>query len=159
MSSLTEDPIVTELERLSALLTLPCSFMHADLYEANFGLDKLDKRSEFPVMLYITTGREKDVVLETNLIVREVPISLMLMDSFDKRTTDYKSREVDPKINRMRENALNLIYLINKSSDLTYKPQPVEDFEVSKIYAKFDRHLFGVAVDFTWSVNTNSSGC
>jgi hypothetical protein len=158
MSSLTEDPIVTELERLSALLTVPCSFMHADLYEANFGLDKLDKRSEFPVMLYITTGTERDTIMETNLTIREVPISLMMLNTLPKATTDYSSKEVDPDINLMRLNAMNLIHLVNKS-ELTFVGEPVTEFEVSKIYAKFDRHLFGVAVDFTWSVNTNSSGC
>lgn len=154
-----KDPVVTELERLAPLLNIPCSFMYADLYEANFGLDHLDKKAQFPVLLFITTGTEKDVILESNLIIREVPISLMMMNTLPKATTDYSSKEVDPEINLMRLNANNLIHLINSSSALTYVNQPVGEFEISKIYAKFDRHLFGVAIDFTWAVNTNSSGC
>ena len=154
----TKDPVVTELERLAPLLNIPCSFMYADLYEANFGLDHLDKKAQFPVLLFITTGTEKDTILETNLIIREVPISLMMLNTLPKATTDYSSKEVDPDINLMRLNAMNLIHLIN-NSELTYVNEPVTEFDISKIYAKFDRHLFGVAIEFTWSVNTNSSGC
>jgi hypothetical protein len=157
-----EDPAVTELARLAALLVRPCSFVYANLYEANFGLDALDEsKQQFPVLLYITTGKEKNNTLDTGLIVRTVPVSLMLLDVLDskhKHTADYSSREVDPKIHVMRQLSYNLLHLINESP-LTHVPTPVEDFEVNKVYAKFDRHLFGVAVDFEWEINTNTKGC
>ena len=58
-----KDPVVTELERLAPLLNILCSFMYADLYEANFGLDHLDKKAQFPVLVFIITGTGKNNIL------------------------------------------------------------------------------------------------
>lgn len=153
------DPVVEELKRIvTAELEMPCSFMYANLFEANFGIDSLDKEDDFPVCVFVATEKNTEKIIETGLIIRKIEVYCLLLNSNNDPTIDYSSEQVDPFVNQMRMLAENLIHRINHS-DKTYVFEPVDEFECSKIYEKFDRHLFGVALRFTWSFNTGISGC
>jgi hypothetical protein len=155
-----EDPAITELKRIVENdLSTTCSFMYANLFEANFGLDDLSLQEQFPVFLFIATDKSTTKITTSGLIVRDIVVVGMMLNSIpNDGTIDFKSKDVSPYIEEMRQLTDNLIYNVNKSS-LTYAPSPVQNYSVDKIYSKFDQHLFGCGVTFTWSLNTNSRGC
>lgn len=155
-----EDPAITELKRVVENdLAVDCSFMYANLFEANFGLDELNLEQEFPVFLFIATDKSTTRVTNSGLIVRDIVVVGMMLNAIPADgTIDFKSKDVSPYIEEMRQLTDNLIYRINQSP-LTYAPSPIMNYSVDKIYSKFDQHLFGCGITFTWSFNTNSKGC
>lgn len=160
MISKTEDPAITELKRIVENdLSINCSFMYANLFEANFGLDELILNQQFPVFLFIATDKSANRIIQSGLILRDVTVVGMLLNTLDAEATiEYKSKDVSPYIDEMRQLADNLIYNINKSS-LTYEPNTITNYSIDKVYSKFDAHLFGVGLTFTWTINTSSRGC
>lgn len=160
MITRTEDPAITELKRVVENdLSIDCSFMYANLFEANFGLDELSVQDEFPVFLFIATDRSTTRVTDSGLLVRDIVVVAMMLNSIPADgTIDFKSKDVSPYIEEMRQLSDNLIFNLNRSS-VTYAPSQISSYSVDKIYSKFDSHLFGVGLTFTWSVNTNSRGC
>jgi hypothetical protein len=160
MITKTEDPAITELKRIVENdLSINCSFMYANLFEANFGLDELIMNQEFPVFLFIATDKSANRIIQSGLILRDVTVVGMLLNTLDAEATiEYKSKDVSPYIDEMRQLADNLIFNINKSS-LTYEPNAITNYSIDKVYSKFDAHLFGVGLTFTWTINTSSRGC
>ena len=158
--TLREDPAVTELRRIvESELPIATKFIYANLFEANFGLDQLSQSEEFPVFLFIANDKSTNRLTETGLIVRDVSVTGMLLNSIPaNETMDFKTEDVSPYIEQMRQLGDSLIYQINKSS-MTYPTSPILNYTFDKVYAKFDAHLFGVGMTFTWSINTYSRGC
>lgn len=155
-----EDPAITELQRIIENdLSLDCSFLYANLFEANFGLDELSQYEQFPVFLFIANDKSNNRILPSGLIVRDVTVIGMLLNSIPADATiDFRSKDVSPYIEQMRQLADNLVYNVNNSS-LTYEPSSITSYTLDKIYSKFDSHLFGVGITFTWSINTATRGC
>jgi hypothetical protein len=155
----SNDPAILELKRIvEEELTNKCSFMYANMHEANFGLDKLEKEEEFPVFVLLANDKSTNKVTDTGLIIRTIEVYGLMLNSVDDPTIDYSSEDIDPYVNQMRLLCDNLIHRLNHSS-ITELTQTIEEYEFSKIYEKFDRHLFGGGLSFKWSVNTQSTGC
>lgn len=154
----TEDPAITELERIiTTQLQVPCSFVYANLFEANFGLDEM-KDVEFPVFVYFADDKSKYKVTEYGMQTRSIPIVGMMLTTRKDPSTDYSSKEVNPDINQMRQIVENLVYNLNKSPLSIWENKDdkggVDNFDTENIYQKFDAHLFGVGVSFNWKVKT-----
>jgi hypothetical protein len=154
----TEDPALTELERIvTTELQAPCSFVYANLFEANFGLDEL-KDVAFPVFVYFADDKSKYRVTEYGMQTRALPIVGMMLTMRNDSTVDYASKDVNPEINLTRQMVENLIYHLNKSPLSIWENKEekggVDNFETENIYQKFDAHLFGQGVSFQWKVKT-----
>lgn len=152
------DPAVTEMKRIvETLLKIKTTFVYANLFEANFGLDSLEG-NQFPAFIFVATNQSKEKLDENDSIIRTIPIVGMMVNIIDQSTTDITSEEADPYINQMRELGENLVYNLNKS-DMTHKLEPITDVTYDKIYGRFDKHTFGVGMSFNWAINTLKSGC
>jgi len=155
----TEDPAVTELRRIvENELPIGCSFLYANLYEANFGLDGTDEK--FPLFLFVSNDKSKNEIQETGEIYREVNVVGMMLNAREvgEPTSEFSSEELSPAIDEMRQLADALIYAVNNSS-LTSPTLTVDQYDIEKVYAKFDRHLFGVGINFKWTIQTGVRGC
>jgi hypothetical protein len=152
-----KDPIVTELEAIcKTRLAMPVTFIHADLYEANFGLDQLDKLA-FPVLVHVANTSNKVSINEAGHQIRKVKVLCWLLNRApDGSAPDLKSYDINDLVNQMRQLAENLIYWINKSSISV--DGGVNDFESTDLYQKFDAHLYGQGVSFEWSIDTATNG-
>lgn len=154
-----KDPVITELEIIcKTRLNMPVTFIHANLFEANFGLDELTKDSDvtFPVFVHVANGKSKNTVNEAHEINRKVEVFGMLLNRIDNPTSDYKSEDVNDVIYEMHQLGNNLIYWINRSA--LSVDGGVDEFEMVDVYQKFDAHLFGQAMTFTWSLSIGKSG-
>jgi len=156
----TEDPAITEIRRIvTEELAADCSFMYANFFEANFGLDDLAMNQQFPVFLFIANDKSANKIIQSGLILRDVTVVGMFLNTMPHDATiEFKSEDVSPYINEMRQLADNFIYKVNQSP-LTYEPNSVMSYTIDKVYAKFDAHLFGVGITFVWTINTGSRGC
>jgi hypothetical protein len=151
-----KDPLVVELERICKEdLVTPTTFVHANMEEANFGLDQLSD-IEFPVLVHIASNRNRTKVNEAHHLIRTVKVTALLLNRIPLDTLEYKSGEVNAEVNFMRQLGENLIYWINKS-DLSVNGG-VSDFESDDVYQRMDAHLFGQAMSFDWSLDTATTG-
>ena len=156
---MTPDPAVEELRRVvENELFLKCSFVYANLHEANLGLDSLSEDCGFPVFVFLASGRNQEKTTESGLLIRTIDVNGLMLSSTDEPTTDYSTEDVEPYVNQMRMLCENLIYRLNKS-EKTYVLEPIQEFETTKVYERFDRHLFGCGLTFKWVFNTGVSGC
>lgn len=161
---LVKDPMLVELELIvTTQLAMPCGFLHANLLEANFGLDQVSKDSQalFPVCIHVATGKNKNDSgngddFTGDLITRKASVYLLLLQKYDAPTSDFESKDVNPLVYQMHQLGNNLKYWINKSP-LSINGG-VSEWEMVDIYQKFDSHLFGQGVTFTWEMMTNSTG-
>jgi hypothetical protein len=152
-----EDPIITELRIIvETRLARKCSFVYADLFEANYGLGEL-KNVDFPVFLYFATDKNKYKINAVGMQVRTAPIVGMMLTQRMDTTADYKSAEVNPDIHLCRQLVENLVFNCNNSL-ITSKGDEIKDFSADSIYGKFDGHLFGVATSFEWTT-LGGTGC
>jgi hypothetical protein len=154
----SEDPAITELERIiKTELVMPCSFLYANLFEANFGLDQM-KDVEFPVFVYFANDKSKYKVKEYGMQTRVLNVVGMMLQSRQDPSVDYSSKDINPDVNMTRQLVENLIYRLNKSTLSVWGDDKdkggVDDFECENVYQKFDAHLFGVGVSFEWRIRT-----
>jgi hypothetical protein len=151
-----KDAAVFALEAICNSLGI--SFMYANLFEANYGLDALDDKTEFPCFIFFANDSIDNRTTETGLLLEDRPIVGMLVTVDDSATSDYTSKDADSKITEMYELYLKLLAAVNKSP-MTYVLQPVERGKFNKVYAKFDRHVMGGMIEFTWVINTGKGLC
>jgi len=151
-----KDPILLELETIcTSRLAMPVKFMHANLNEANFGLDQLTA-SDFPVLVHVSTSRDKSKFGAGGDISRTSTMFCLLLNRIELDTLDFKSYDLNDSVNQMRMLGENLFYWINRSTISV--DGGVDDWESENVYQKFDAHLFGVALTFDWTVDVQSSG-
>jgi hypothetical protein len=156
-----KDPMLVELERIAKTqLAIPCSFIHANLFEANFGIDQISRDSEqsFPVLIHVANGKNKNDPNTVNDIRRKASVFLLLLTKFDAPTSDYKSYEVNELVYQMQQLGNNLQYWINKSPLSINGGVTKDSWSMVDVYQKFDAHLFGQAIEFTWEFDTGKSG-
>jgi hypothetical protein len=152
----TDDIIVTELKRIcEAQLATPVTFVHANMTEANFGLDQMAD-IQFPVLVHLTGTRNRVKVNEAHHLIRTAKVTLLLLNRLPLETIEFKSGEVNKEVNFMRKLAENLVYWINKSPFSVNGG--ISDFESDDVYQKMDAHLFGQAMAFDWSLDTATTG-
>lgn len=157
-----KDPIIIELERICKEdLDIPCSFMEANLGEANLGVDDKEPGS-FPMLLFITTSKNRSRKIESDVIIRKAQVTCMLLDARQAtpksgtETSDYMSSEINDQLNRMRLLGENLWFWINRSS-LSINGG-VDDWASDPVYERFDADLIGQAIQFDWTIDTHSTG-
>lgn len=151
-----KDPILLELKAIcESRLAIPVTLVHANLFEANFGLDQLTG-IEFPVLVHVATTRSVVEINEAHDHMRTAKIVLLLLDKVDLDTADYKSYDLNDSLNRMRNLGENLIYQINRSA-LSVNGG-VDKYESDNVYQQFDAHLFGQAMSFDWMIDTATAG-
>lgn len=152
----SKDPIVTELERIcTSQLATPVTFVHANMGEANFGLDQLAD-VQFPVLVHLTTTRNRNTLDPSHNIIRTAKVTCLLLNRIALDTVDYSSAEVNKDIDFMRRLGENLIYWINRSP---YSVNGgVSDWESDDVYQRMDAHLFGQAMSFDWTLDTGKTG-
>ncbi len=152
----SKDPIVTELERIcSTQLAVPVTFVHANMSEANFGLDQV-AIEQFPVLVHLATTRNQYELEESHNLTRTARLTLLLLNRVPLDTVEYKAAEVNQDINFMRQLAENLVYWINKSP---YSVNGgVSSFSSDDIYQRMDAHLFGQGISLEWKMDTGHTG-
>jgi len=148
------DPMVTELEAIcTGRMVTPLTFFHAQMKEANLGMDRIPA-VDFPVLVHIATTENKVKIIETGNMIRTAKLYCLLLTA--KPSLDAAAYDVNQEINKMRQLGENMIYWINKS---TYSVNGgVNDFQMDNIYQKFDADLMGVAITFDWTFDTGKSG-
>lgn len=152
----SKDPIALELETIcTSRLAVPVSFVHANMNEANFGLDQMSDE-QFPVLVYITGTRNKVDLDPSHNLKRTARLNVLLLNRLPLDTLEFKSGEVNQEVNFMRQLGENLIYWINRSR---YSVNGgVEKFDSDEVYQRFDAHLFGQALSFDWVLDTGETG-
>lgn len=151
-----KDPILVELELIcKERLAIPVTFIHANLFEANFGLDQLSD-VKFPVLVHVATTKNVVELNEAHDNMRTAKIVLLLLNKVDLDTIDYKSYDLNDALNQMRNLGENLIYQINRSP-LSVNGG-VDKFESDNVYQQFDAHLFGQAMTFDWLLDAATAG-
>lgn len=162
-----KDPLLLELERIAKNeLAIPCTFLHADLFEANFGLDHIaaDTEIAFPVLLHVANGKNQNTPTQSSNMIRKAKVYCLLLQRYDdKPTSGYSSEKANDLIYAMHQLADNLIFWINKSplsvgSDNAGKSCGTDQVDMVDVYGKFDADLFGVGLEFTWTVDKGSNG-
>jgi hypothetical protein len=152
-----DDPLILELERIATQdLVIPCTFLHANLFEANFGLDQIaaDAEISFPVLLHVANGKNDNKQNVASDVIRKASVYGMLLQRYDnKATSDYSSKEANGLVYAMQQLADNLQYWVNKSRlsvgcNSEGEPNGASGFKLTDVYGKFDADLFGVAFEF-----------
>lgn len=153
------DPAVQELKRIvETQLSKPCTFVYANLNEANFGMDSVNTEDGKPVFVFVSNDKSKDRVGDGGGIIRTIPVVGLMLQMMENETIDTTSEEADPYINEMHDLFFNLIFNLNKSPR-TNKDKLITDFEFQKVYHKFDKALFGGGTSFDWEFLTLKRGC
>lgn len=157
-----KDQVVTELERIvRSSLSIPCEFLHANLRDANFGLDAMQS-GQFPVFILVSTGRSRNVVTPSGNIMRKVEIYALMLDRYDAATPDTTSADVNHVIKKMQDLSEQLFYQLNRSPLAAFsddgEPCGVTGWQADEVYSKFDANLFGQGLTFTWTVSTGRNG-
>lgn len=157
------DPAVAEMKRIvTTELYTPVEFLYANMGQVNFGLDQIELADNKPVWIFFATDKSQNETTQSGLIIRTIPVVGMMLQLVDNPTTDYNTEEVSPYIYSMQQLTDKLIYQLNKSQ-LTYqdgdKYNGIDKWNFDKVYAKYDKHLFGGAVTFNWPFNTMRKGC
>lgn len=151
-----KDPIIQELDRIcKTQLAMPTTFMEANLSEANYGLDELTD-TDFPVLIYVTSKGSDNEFNEAGEVQRNVRVYALLLNRVDNPTTDFNSEDVNSYLYQMEQLAQNLAYWINKSPISV--DGGIDKWKADRLYQQFDAHLFGVGLDFEWTVSTGTSG-
>lgn len=152
----SKDPIALELETIcTTRLAVPVSFVHANMNEANFGLDQMSDE-QFPVLVYLTGTRDRNTLDPSHNIKREAKLNLLLLNRLPLDTIEFKSGEINEAMNFMRQLGENLIYWINRSR---YSVNGgVTDWNSDEVYQRFDAHLFGRAISLDWVLDTGETG-
>jgi hypothetical protein len=153
---------MTWLEALKATvetqLDQPVKFIHADLFKANFGVDELEDK-DFPVFVFIAPLTIQNTVNQAGFITRRVPISGFFLTKYEQDTIDYKTAEVEPTIQAMRDLGDKLVHQLNQALVTNPETDGIVNFSTESTYAKNDAHLFGCEFEAEWPVNELTKGC
>lgn len=148
------DQMVTELEEIcKSRMVTPITFFHAQMKEANLGMDRIPV-VDFPVLVHIATTSNKIKIIENGNMIRTAKMVCLMLTA--KPSIDSAAYDVNQEINRMKQLAENLIYWINRSTHSINGG--VNEFELDNIYQKFDADLMGVALTFDWTFDTGKTG-
>ena len=156
-----KDPAILELQNIvENKLAMPTKFVYANLFEANFEMDKLID-IEFPVFIFVVASKNNNKTVQSNEIYRKVKVYGFMLNKMDPSksdaaTAEIKSFDILDSIYQMRQLAWNLQYFVNLSP-LSVNAG-VDKWDDEDVYQKFDAHLFGVAVTFDWEIQTGTNG-
>lgn len=154
--------ILTTIQSIVEGLSKPCAFLYANLYEANGDLDipNLSEGKEI-FFVYIPPLENTDTIGENYLIHTTFPLQFFMMRKLNHPTIDYKSSEVEPFVDEMRELAREFIHSLNEN-DIVEKGGPADgitEVKYTSEYSWADVHLFGVSATCDVPIQEGKTGC
>lgn len=155
--------ILSTIETVVAGLSQKVAFFYANLYEANgtLGVPAFSEGKDV-FFVYIPPLENTDSKDLNGLIHTKFPLQFFLMKRLELSTTDYKSIDVDPTIEAMRELAREFIHyleeqdIVEKSTEDT---NGITEVQINSEYAWLDHHLFGVSVTCDVPIMEGKTGC
>jgi len=154
--------IRTTIENVVDNLSKPCAFYYANLYEASgdLGMGTFSEGKDI-FFVYIPPFEATDDYALNRLIHTKFPLQFFLMKKLELPTSDYRSEDVDPVIDEMRELAREFIHSLQDEA-VVEKGGPARGITRTTItseYAWQDIHLFGVSVQCEVPIMQNKTGC
>lgn len=155
------------IESVVGSLSKPCAFIYANLFEANGDLD-IPSQSEGKevIFVYIPPLESTSQIGLNPLIYTVFPLQFFLLKKRQDTTIDYKSSEVDPDIEDMRDLAREFLARLNDADEVVKgttingtEMDGVAKWKVTSEYAFLDYHLFGVSVTCDVPINENKTLC
>ncbi len=159
--------ILTTIQSVVEGLSKPCAFVYANLFEANGDLD-IPSQSEGKdtIFVYIPPLENTDETQLNPLIYTTFPLQFFLLKKRQDTTVDYKSIDVQPDIDEMRELAREFIHSLNDQDVVTKGTtiggkvmDGINKWKMLSEYAFLDYHLFGVSVQCDVPIMENKTGC
>lgn len=154
--------ILSTVQAVVENMSKPIAFFYANLYEANgdLGIPAFSEGKD-TFFVYIPPFENKDTYDMNGLIHTTFPLQFFIMKRLELPTTDYKSSDIDPIIDEMRELAREFVHSLEEE-DVVEKGGPAEGIKETKItseYGWLDHHLFGVSVTCDVPIMENKTGC
>lgn len=159
--------ILSTIQSVVESLPSPVAFIYANLFEANGDLD-IPSQSEGKsiVFVYIPPLESNDETELTPEIHTTFQLQFMLLKRRQDTTVAYKSIDVQPDIDEMRELARKFIAILNEQpvvengNSVNGKQRDgIDTWKIESIYGEFDQHLFGVAVTCEVPINEGKTLC
>lgn len=152
--------IVDTIKDIVNSLSKPMGFHYANLFEANFDLDKYNGDKE-NIFVYVPPFDNTDTIDSAGLIHTTFTLYFFMVKKLQYTTLDYKSIEVDSVIDEMRDLAREFIHSLN-GNDIVETGGPAEGVASVKYQSEYgwqDEHLFGVSVTCEVPIFENKTGC
>lgn len=159
--------ILSTIESVVSHLSKPVAFVYANLFEANGDLD-IPSQSEGKniIFVYVPPLENTDETELNPLIYTTFPLQFFLLKKLQLPTVDYKSKDVQPDIDEMRELAREFIHSLNDENVVTKGTtingkvmDGIDKWKMLTEYAFLDYHLFGVSVQCDVPIMENKTGC
>lgn len=159
--------ILSTIESVVDNLSKPVAFVYANLFEANGDLD-IPSQSDGKniIFVYVPPLENTDETEFNPLIYTTFPLQFFLLKKLQSPTVDYKSKDVQPTIDEMRELAREFIHSLNdedvvvKGSTVNGKVMDgIDKWKMLTEYAFLDYHLFGVSVQCDVPIQEGKTGC
>jgi hypothetical protein len=154
--------IVETIEAVVGTLSQPVHFLYADLYESNLlDQDRIPEGKDI-FFVYVPPFEANDVIATNRAIHTSFPLQFFIVKRLTLPTTDYKSYEVQPVVDEMRElarefiNKLNHQAIVEKSTEFG---QGITGVKYLSEYAWQDYHLFGVSGQATVPIYEGKTAC
>lgn len=143
-------------------------FLYANAYESNLDLDakKLTKGKD-KFFVYVPPLDNEDDYNEQGAIYTSFPLQFMMMKKLNHKTIDYKSYDVQPHVDYMRELARKFIHDL-QAQDVVVKSgilingkrlNGIESVKYLSEYGWRDIHLFGVSCECIVPIYEGKTGC
>ncbi len=154
--------ILSTIQAVVASLSKPCSFTYGDLFEANGELDipALSEGKDI-FFVYVPPLEVTDEDQDNGYIHSKFPLQFFMMKKLEEPTAEYKSSEVDPTIDEMRELAREFIARL-ENQDIVEKGGPANGIGARKYtseYGWLDAHLFGVSCECEVPLSEGRTSC
>ncbi len=154
--------IVETIESVVGTLSKPVHFLYADLYESNLLDQSRIPEGKDIFFVYVPPLESDDTIATNRAIHTSFPLQFFLVKKLNLTTTDYKSYEVQPVVDEMRElarefiNKLNHQDVIDKNTEFA---KGITGVKYLSEYAWQDYHLFGVSGQATVPIYEGKTGC
>lgn len=154
--------IVETIESVVGTLSQPVHFLYADLYESNLLDQSRIPKGKDIFFIYVPPFEADDTIAKNRAIHTSFPLQFFLVKKLNLPTTDYKSYEVQPVVDQMRElgrefiNKLNHQSVIDKSTEFA---DGITNAKYLSEYAWQDYHLFGVSCQANVPIYEGKTGC
>lgn len=159
--------IVDTIKSVVAGLSVPVEFLYMQLYEANLGLDAKSLKGKQTFFVYVPPLENDDDYNDHGAIYTQFPLQFFMMKKLNHKTVDYKSEEVQPVVDEMRELGRQFIHDL-QATDLVVKNgiivngttlEGIKQVKYLSEYAWQDLHLFGVSGQCTVPIYEGKTGC
>lgn len=154
--------IVDTIEAVVGTLSQPVHFLYADLYEANLLDQSRIPEGKDVFFVYVPPLEADDTIAENRAIHTQFPLQFFLVKKLPAPTIDYKSYEVQPTVDEMRELAREFIGKLNHESVVeksTEFGKGIANVKFLSEYQWTDYHLFGVSGQATVPINEGKTSC